>query len=69
MHDARRAILVGAREGHAGRQLHGSIALDLDLHAVGIELGAAAGVNFKRRVSFVQGNELAADEIAVQVSA
>lgn len=47
MHDTRRAVLVGTRKGHAGRQLHGSIALDLDLYAVGIELGAAAGIDFE----------------------
>lgn len=69
MHDTRRAVLVGTWKGHAGRQLDGSIALDLDLHAVGVELGAAAGVDFERRVSLVQGDELAADEIAGNVSA
>lgn len=66
MHDTRRAILVGTWKGHARRQLNGSIALDLNLYAVGIELGATAGVDFERRIGFVQGNELAADEVAMK---
>ena len=42
--DARVFVFVGSGEGYALWEGNRSVAYDLDLHAVGVELGAAAGV-------------------------
>lgn len=65
MQNTRLAILVSTGERHALRELDGTITLNLNLNAVGIELRTAAGINVVRRIGLVQGNELGADEVAV----
>ena len=42
--DSRILVFVGSGEGYSLGEGNGSVAYDLDLHAVGVELGAAAGV-------------------------
>jgi hypothetical protein len=64
VHDARVVVAVSAGKRHASGELYGAIAHDFDLHAVGVELGAAGGVDEEGDVAFVQGDEFGADEVS-----
>jgi hypothetical protein len=64
VHNAWVVVTVCAGERHASGELHGTVALDFDLHAVGVELGAAGGVGEEGDVAFVQGDEFGADEVS-----
>ena len=57
-------VAVGAGEGDALRERDGAVAADHELHAVGVELGAADGVLVVARVGLVQGDQLGAKEVS-----
>lgn len=68
VHNAWVGILVRAGERHAGRELDSAVSDNLDLDAVGVELGAPDGVNLVGRVRLVEADHLCPDEVAARHS-
>ena len=62
--DARVFVFVGSGEGYALWEGNRSVAYDLDLHAVGVELCTAAGVLLVGDFAFVEADHFGADEVA-----
>lgn len=65
VHDSWVIVGVGAGEGDAFGELDGTVADDLDLYAVRIELCASHWVFEIGHFAFVEGDHFGADKIAV----